>query len=61
MAKVMNKVGQALILVAFFAILGTVGSVDKGTLGLTEASVKIAWWFVAGGVGAVMMMIGGKR
>ena len=61
MAKVMNTVGQALILVAFFAVLGTVGGVDKGTLGLTEAFVKIAWWFVAGGVGAVMMMIGGKR
>lgn len=61
MARVIDIVGQALILVAIFAVIGTVGSVDKGTLGITEAFVKIAWWFVAGGVGALMMRLGGRR
>ena len=61
MAKVMNTVGQALILVAFFAVIGVVGSVDKEVLGLGEAMTKIAMWFVAGGVGALMMKLGGRR
>ena len=61
MAKAIHFVGQALILVAFFAVIGVVGSVDKEVLGLGEAMTKIAMWFVAGGVGALMVKLGVRR
>lgn len=61
MARVIDYAGRILITAAFFALLGTVGAVDKSGLGLMDAMIQMAACFACVGIGAFMMKIGGKK